>query len=290
MAPGSDINGRLMENLLSTFWTGALFRILGDAPIGHVGGTSSDTQSPRSTGSRKGYWTSVSSRRETAKKMRAAGHSYREIGKTRGCSASTAAAVASTFQLTHGVKWPIDWSSTIFLAKLIRLNRSQVAEDLPMTRDHFLKVTVVNGMSPRMLRTFVYPSTTTSDTIKGLVAADVGARSRQISPARSTASGWFGSEFGGKGFVRLLVYSTNPPTTLAQPDQITLTKTTDTKASALLIGDIVIFRCRAQFEAVAAVRIDEAFDAAKLDKVTTWELDYCRLETPNFFRALVAAF
>ena len=96
VAPGADINGRLMQNLLPTFWTDALSRIFGDAPIGLVGATSSDTQPPRTTGARKGYRTSVSARRETAKNMRAAGHSYREIGKTLGCSAST------VFRLVNG--------------------------------------------------------------------------------------------------------------------------------------------------------------------------------------------
>lgn len=96
VAPGADINGRLMENLLPTFWTDALSRIFGDTPIGHVGASNRDTQSPRTTGSRKGYRTSVSDRRETAKNMRAAGHSYREIGKSLGCSASTA------FRLVNG--------------------------------------------------------------------------------------------------------------------------------------------------------------------------------------------
>ena len=96
VAPGADINGQLMENLLPTFWTDALSRIFGDAPIGPVAATTSDTHPPRATGARKGYRTSVSARREAAKNMHAAGHSYREIGKTLGCSASTA------FRLVNG--------------------------------------------------------------------------------------------------------------------------------------------------------------------------------------------
>ena len=90
VAPGADINGRMMENLLPTFWTDALSRVFGDTPIGQAGATSSDSQAPRTTGSRKGYRTSVSARKDTAKEMRAAGHSYREIGKTLGCGVSTA--------------------------------------------------------------------------------------------------------------------------------------------------------------------------------------------------------
>ena len=77
--------------------------------------------------------------------------------------------------------------------------------------------------------------------------------------------------------LRLLVHSVEPATPLAQPDRIVLIKTSDTKASALLTGDIVTFRCRAQYKAVAAVRENEDFYPSK---VATWELDYCRLATP----------
>ncbi|MCI0438548.1 MAG: hypothetical protein L0177_05395 [Chloroflexi bacterium] len=121
-------------------------------------------------------------------------------------------------------------------------------------------------------------------TITGQVVADVQTMSRQTSPAEGSynpyTGSYFGAQFGGKGFVRLLVHSVEPSTPLAQVDQIVLIKTSDTKASALLVGDIVTFRCRAQYEAVAAVRINEAFYAATIEKVETWELDYCRLATP----------
>ena len=96
VAPGADINGRLMENLLPTFWTDALSRVFGDAPIGQTGAASNETQPRHTNGSRKGHRTSISTRKETAKEMHAAGHSYREIGKTLGCSASTA------FRLVNG--------------------------------------------------------------------------------------------------------------------------------------------------------------------------------------------
>ena len=96
VAPAADITGQLMENLLPTFWTDALSRVFGDTPIGQVGAISSDPQAPRTTGSRKGYRTSISARRDAAKEMRAAGHGFREIGKTLGCSASTA------FRLVNG--------------------------------------------------------------------------------------------------------------------------------------------------------------------------------------------
>ena len=57
--------------------------------IGHLEVSSSDTHGTRLPNSRRGQRTSVNARRETAKKMHDAGHSYREIAKTLGCSAST---------------------------------------------------------------------------------------------------------------------------------------------------------------------------------------------------------
>jgi hypothetical protein len=122
-------------------------------------------------------------------------------------------------------------------------------------------------------------------TIEGQVVADVETMSRQVAPASGFYTqdygAFFGERFGGKGFVRLFVHSVSPATALAEPNQITLIKTSDTKASALLVGDIVTFRCRAQYEAVAAIRLDEAFNAAKVKEVEAWEWDYCRLVTPS---------
>ena len=89
IAPGADIGGLLLENLLPTFWTDALSRIFGDVSIGHLGAETGDSLGPDRATSRRGQRTSVDTRRETAKKMRKAGHSFREIGKTLGCSAST---------------------------------------------------------------------------------------------------------------------------------------------------------------------------------------------------------
>ena len=83
----------------------------------------------------------------------------------------------------------------------------------------------------------------------------------------------------GKGFVRLFLYEITPEPVreLVTSEEIAILKTTDTKARALLPGDVVTFVCRAQFEAVAAVLENEVFDPVKLG---TWELDYCRLERP----------
>lgn len=118
-------------------------------------------------------------------------------------------------------------------------------------------------------------------TITGQIVADVASLTRQTTPASMKVydgyGSFFGPQFGGKGFVRLFVHVSIPATNLAPPEHIVLIKTSDTKASALLPGDIVTFRCRAQYEAVAAVRNEETFDS---DKVETWELDYCRLKSP----------
>lgn len=90
VAPAAGITGQLMENLLPTFWSDGLSRIFGDSPIGYGPSALQSSNGPKMTHSRKGQRTSVSDRRETAKKMHIAGHSYREIGKTLGCSVSTA--------------------------------------------------------------------------------------------------------------------------------------------------------------------------------------------------------
>lgn len=126
-------------------------------------------------------------------------------------------------------------------------------------------------------------------TINGRVVGDVDSLTRQTAAARVTnstvyadgytrsSSTYFAPELNGKGFVRLLVYSSEPETDLAQPENIVIIKTTDTKATMLLAGDVVTFRCRAQYEAVAAIRNNETFRAEDLG---TWELDYCRLSSP----------
>jgi hypothetical protein len=126
-------------------------------------------------------------------------------------------------------------------------------------------------------------------TISGQVVGDVASLSQQTTPAQGDVTGlagrgygylggsYFGPEFGGKGFVRLLIHSAQPETPLAPLEEIVVVKTTDTKASVLLPGDVVTFKCRAQYEAVAAVRENEPFNE---DKLATWELDYCRMVTP----------
>jgi hypothetical protein len=125
-------------------------------------------------------------------------------------------------------------------------------------------------------------------TISGEVVAEVNSVTRQISPASGSVGGsafagtgfvsgsYFGEVTGGKGYVRLLVNSIEPSTDLAQVGSVSILKVSDTKATALVTGDLVTFKCRRQYEALAAVKDNQKFDR---EKVETWELDYCRLAT-----------
>lgn len=130
--------------------------------------------------------------------------------------------------------------------------------------------------------------------ITGKVVGDVGSLTRQVKPGGGRidapvcagTSGCYGGGGGtvfgpveaGKGFVRLLVMQAKPPTDLAREGALVLLKVTDTKATALVPDDVVTFRCRREYEAIAAERDDEKFVP---DAVATWELDQCRLATPG---------
>lgn len=128
-------------------------------------------------------------------------------------------------------------------------------------------------------------SDTNAYLIKGEVVGPVNETTRQVTPGQGDIFGYNGYLNGsftgpvekGKGFVRIRVESASPSTDLAPVGQVTIVKTSDTKAKALMNGDVVSFKCRRQYEAVAAVRNNQKFDK-KSDG--TWELDYCRLATP----------
>jgi hypothetical protein len=123
--------------------------------------------------------------------------------------------------------------------------------------------------------------------IKGEVVTDVDSLTRQTQAASGYMSGsafggfgmmsgvYYGAEFGGKGFIRLKVMESE--SYLAPIGKTVILKSTDTKGIALLPGDIVTFKCRHQYEAIAAVRDSETFD---VDKLETWEIDYCRMVSP----------
>lgn len=124
-------------------------------------------------------------------------------------------------------------------------------------------------------------------TILGVVAGDLESITRQTQPAYGSASGvmtggfgymggaYYGAEYGGKGIVRLLVTGSDTPE--APVGATVILKVTDLKALVLVPGDRVAFKCRRQYEAIAAVREQETLD---VQKVETWELDYCRLVSP----------
>ncbi len=118
--------------------------------------------------------------------------------------------------------------------------------------------------------------------ITGEVVGDVDSLTRVGAGASyrrydTYATGSYWMEQTGKGFVRVKVMRTDKDVPEAQLEDVVILKTTDSKVRALLPGDIVTFKCRRQYEAVAAVRNNETFDA---NKVATWEIDYCRMFTP----------
>lgn len=125
--------------------------------------------------------------------------------------------------------------------------------------------------------------------LTGEVVGQVNNLTRQVEPGKGSISGSQYGSYGtlsgsftgpieaGKGFVRLKVSVSKPATDLAPVGEVAIVKTADTKASALMPGDIVTFKCRRQYENIAAVKDKQEF---KESEVGTWELDYCRFETP----------
>ncbi len=137
-----------------------------------------------------------------------------------------------------------------------------------------------NGLSYAWLTTI--PVDANVYTITGTVAADVESLVRQTAPAQVqsySAEGfsygtYYGPQLNGKGMVRLTV--ANSDAELAPVGSTVILKLDDTKGILLLPGDHITLKCRAQFEAIAAIMNRQPFDPA----AGTWELDYCRLATP----------
>lgn len=137
-----------------------------------------------------------------------------------------------------------------------------------------------SGMNYAWLTTV--PVDTKVYTITGTVVADVESLVRQTAPAQAQTynaeglsySTFYGPQMNGKGMVRLAVATSDAE--LAPIGSTVILKVDDTKGILLLPGDQVTFKCRAQFEAIAAVVNRQEFDPA----AGTWELDYCRLATP----------
>lgn len=180
--------------------------------------------------------------------------------------------------------WEIDFVGMAFTMTLI-----------PLFAIGFIASSCTTAPAPESDSNFTYEMGATIPvdyavyTIAGTVVADVSDRVTGQEPGHITGSSmtagsftsmsgtYFPGDVQGKGFVRLSVESVTPPTELAAPGNVTLLKTTDLKAVALLPGDYVIFVCRAQYEAVAAIIGGEDFDQSIAG---TWELDYCRLKSP----------
>lgn len=121
--------------------------------------------------------------------------------------------------------------------------------------------------------------------ITGEVVTQVNSLTRQVEPAKGSITGYNGYTSGsftgpveaGKGFVRLKVSVSNPAAPEAPVGEVAIIKTTDTKVTALMAGDVITFKCRRQYENIAAVKDGQKFNK---EEVGTWELDYCRLASP----------
>lgn len=119
-------------------------------------------------------------------------------------------------------------------------------------------------------------------TLTGVVVGDVrsvtsqGPTTAKVTVTEGVTTGtFFTPEMTGKGMVRLWVERSDYVN--APAESIVILKTTDTKAAALLNGDRVTFKCRAQAEAIAPSYTDQPYDPTELP--ITWELDFCRMST-----------
>ena len=93
-APLEGVEGQLMENRLPTFWTSALSRVFGDVAPGRSGGSVDLAQGKMEDSTpaapRQGKKASSTVRRQKAKRLRAQGYSYSEVGKLLGVGKSQA--------------------------------------------------------------------------------------------------------------------------------------------------------------------------------------------------------
>lgn len=142
--------------------------------------------------------------------------------------------------------------------------------------------------SPESSNTFSYawgsriPVDTNIYTLSGQVTGEAESLVRQVAPAQAqsysadgvSVGSYYGPQLNGKGMIRLLVAESDSQ--LAPAGSTVLLKLDDTKGILLAPGDQITLKCRAQFEAVAAVQNRQPFDPA----AGVWELDYCRLATP----------
>lgn len=126
-------------------------------------------------------------------------------------------------------------------------------------------------------------------TIVGTITT-VESLSRQVAPATGSGSGMMIGGYGsysshysgeiieGKGYLVITVQSSDSE--YAVPGSTIVIKTTDTKAAFVPEGYTAMFKCRFEYEAVAALVNEEKFDEQVRDMADTREFDYCRLATP----------
>jgi hypothetical protein len=121
------------------------------------------------------------------------------------------------------------------------------------------------------------PEDTNMYVIRGRVISDVDSLTRQVTSASGAMYGnyahYTGPVVDGKSFIRISLMSANPNLPDAEIGQVILIKVVDTKAQALLPKDVVTFKCRRQYEAVARLNSEEI----DWKKQETWEIDECRL-------------
>lgn len=126
-------------------------------------------------------------------------------------------------------------------------------------------------------------------TITGSVTS-TDSLSRQVSAASGSVSGFmyggYGSVSGysrgevidGKGYLVLVVSASDSE--YAPTGGTIIIKTTDTKASFVPEGYVATFKCRLEYEAIAALVNNEEFSDDTRAAADTREFDYCRLVTP----------
>ena len=81
----------------------------------------------------------------------------------------------------------------------------------------------------------------------------------------------------GKGLISVHVNSINPSLNYIKPDTDIILKTTDLKIMAITPGYQFEVKCRSDYEPVASLEDNEM----TTDRHTTYELDYCRMTTPE---------
>lgn len=81
----------------------------------------------------------------------------------------------------------------------------------------------------------------------------------------------------GKGLISVHVNSISPSLNYIKPNTDIILKTTDLKIMAITAGYQFEVKCRSDYEPVASLEDNEM----TTDRYTTYELDFCRMTTPE---------